>query len=624
MVIMGFPTEQQTKVINHTGKPLVVIAAPGTGKARTIVTRMIKLLKEDPNREVSFITFTRTSRRDTESKVRKDVGKEAFEEATFIFPRVSTLHAYAKSIVHKYAQLINRENNFSIMIWEKGEHLLLASELIGDLNLVIEPSRLLEDITHYRCMNRFPSDSPIPTDKREEVLEYYEKLLRFYNTFDMEGIVQSACKILSGGKADFPQVFLQVDEYQDLNPMDQTLVEFASSTCGSQVVVVGDDAQSIYQLRHANPSGIRALWKSEKWDKVRFVECHRLPVHILRAAQALISGEDYLGAEVNIPPDNGVKICTLQCTKSDIQIDAVATLIKEIIKKKKNSKGAPLSYKNVMILCPNSAFVSKVSSILESKYQIPTKQREKPVIPDDHWRLLLVLRLLHSNDSLALRQWLSIIGIKPKEAMQLRHNAMKLNKSLYDYCSELDSSEIKKIFEHLKNIRENIDDIEEFKRGLLGFPWLLINESLFPEVNITINEATQQPYSLGSIIKFIHEKFGLIDSGKEIAEDIPEDDRVFVTTMYSAKGLEAEFIFIMWLNESLMPVYNRDIQEQLRVLYVGITRAKQDVIFTFHEKYDGAKLVKTQAMSPFLRKIISFLDIKRVYKSNYSSLFVAE
>ena len=67
---MAFPTEQQTKVINHTGKPLVVVAAPGTGKTSTIVARMIKLLKENPNREVSFITFTRTSRRDTDKKVK--------------------------------------------------------------------------------------------------------------------------------------------------------------------------------------------------------------------------------------------------------------------------------------------------------------------------------------------------------------------------------------------------------------------------------------------------------------------------------------------------------------------------------------------------------------------------
>lgn len=621
---MAFPTKEQEKVINHTGMPLVVIAAPGTGKTSTIVARMIKLLKEDPNREVSFITFTRTSRRDTESKVRREVGREAFEEAVFDFPRVSTLHTYAKSIVHIYAQLINRENTFSILISEKGEHLLLASELINDLNLTIDPARLLYDITHFRCMHHFPSDSPIPTDKRKETLEYYEKLLRYYNTFDMEGIVESACNILSGGKANFPQVFLQVDEYQDLNPMDQALVELASSTGGSQVVVVGDDAQSIYQFRHANPSGIKTLWESKKWDKVRFTECHRLSAHILRAAQALISGENYLGAEVDIPPDNGVRICTLQCTKSDIQIDAVATLIKEIIKKKKKNKGEPISYKNIMILCPTLAFVNKVSLTLENKYHIPTKQREKKVFPDDHWRLLLVLRMLHSNDSLALRQWLSIVGIDPKEIERLRREAMRINKSLYSYCSELTSLEIKKIFEHLEKIRENINDLEEFKKGLLNFPSLLINESLFPEVNITINEATQQPYSLWSIIKFIHEKFGLIDSDREIAEDIPENDKVLVTTMYSAKGLEAEFVFIMWLNEGLMPVPNRDIQEQLRVLYVGITRAKQDVIFTFHEKYDGSRLIKLQAMSPFLKKIISFLDIKRIGKSNCSSICVTE
>jgi superfamily I DNA/RNA helicase len=89
---MCFPTEQQAKVINHTGKPLVVIAAPGTGKTRTIVTRMIKLLKEDPNREVSFITFTRTSPKDTESKVRKDVGKEKIFGVRLGILRFGVLH----------------------------------------------------------------------------------------------------------------------------------------------------------------------------------------------------------------------------------------------------------------------------------------------------------------------------------------------------------------------------------------------------------------------------------------------------------------------------------------------------------------------------------------------------
>jgi|GEM_PF-1208774 len=620
---MSFPSEEQARVINHTGKPLVVIAAPGTGKTSTIVARMIKLLKEEANREVSFITFTRSSRRDTESKVKREVGKAAFEEATFEFPRVSTLHTYAKSIVHKYAQIINRDNRFSILICEKNEQYVLLSELCKDLTLEIDPERLFSDIRHYRCMDHFPPDSPIPTDKRLEVLKRYDDLLKFYNTFDMESIVHSACYILSSGSAGFPQVFLQVDEYQDLNPMDQKLVELASSTSGSQVIVVGDDAQSIYGFRHANPSGIRKLWESDLWDKVQFKNCHRLPVHILRAAQALISDENYLGGEVNIPADNGTKICTLQCTKSDIQIDAVAALIKEIKDKKKNGKGAPLGFKDFMILCPTTKFVEKVSSILESKYQISTRQRERPQIPDDHWRLLLIIRLLHSHDSLALHQWLNIIGIAPSEITRFRNEAMGQGVSLYDYCAQSQQQEIKEIFVHLHGIAENINDLEKFKSGLLSFPHLLITESLFPDVNITINEATQQPYSLGSIIQFIYEKFGLIDPDREIAEDIPEEDKVLVTTMYSAKGLEAEFVFIMWLNEGMIPVPNRDIKEQLRVLYVGITRAKQDVILTFHEKFDG-KLIKTQAMSPFLKKIVSFLDIKRISKSNCSSICISD
>jgi len=621
---MAFPSEEQAKVINHTGKPLVVVAAPGTGKTSTIVARMIRLLQEEANREISFITFTRSSRRDTEGKVRREVGKPAFEDASFEFPRVSTLHTYAKSIVHKYAQIINRDNRFSILICEKDEHYLLISELKEDLELEIEVSRLFKDIAHYHCVQSFPTDSPIPTDKRGQVLQRYDELLKFYNTFDMESIVKSACFILSSGSVDFPQVFLQVDEYQDLNPMDQELVERASSVSGSQVVVVGDDAQSIYQFRHANPSGIRKLWEDDQWDKVQFKDCHRLPVHILRAAQALISGENYLGGGVNIPVDNGSKICTLQCTKSDVQIAAVANLIKEIKSKKKSNSGEDLFFKDFMILCPTLAFMGKVSAVLEKQYQIPTKQREKPQIPNDHWRLLLILRLLNSYDSLALHQWLNIIGIGAEEISNMRRAAMAQGTSLYDYCLRLEQCKIKEIFVHLDNIRAHINDLEKFKKGLLEFPHLLITETLFPEVNITINEATQEPYSISSIISFIHEKFGLIDPDREIEEDISEDDKVLVTTMFSAKGLEAEFVFMMWLNEGLMPVPNRDAKEQLRVLYVGITRAKQDIILTFHEKYDGSRLIKREAMSPFLKKISSFLDINRIKKSDCSSLHLAE
>jgi len=76
---MSFSNDEQERVIKHTGEPMVVVADPGTGKTSTLVARMIKLLIEDPNREVSFITFTRSSHRDIDKKVKSEVLKEVFE-----------------------------------------------------------------------------------------------------------------------------------------------------------------------------------------------------------------------------------------------------------------------------------------------------------------------------------------------------------------------------------------------------------------------------------------------------------------------------------------------------------------------------------------------------------------
>lgn len=487
---MSFPSKEQKVVIDHRGRPLIVIAAPGTGKTSTIVQRMINLLIENPNREVSLITFTRTSRRDTDRKIRQVVRKEAFEDAEFEFPRISTLHTYAKSIVHKYAFVIERDSNFSTIIKARNEHELILAELIDDLRLDISVERLDLDITYYQCTNSFLTDCPIPGDKRKEVLEYLNRLFKFYNTLDLEGIVKYACAILEKEQVNFPPVFLQIDEYQDLNPTDQILIDLLSSTSGSEIVVVGDDAQSIYYFRHAHPEGIKESWESEKWEKVCFRDCHRLPPHILRASQALISGECYLGSQVNVPDDNGQRILTLQCTKSDIQIKAVASAIREMLEKNTNRNGEPLTYNDFMILCPTLNFVKAVAASLEKEFSLPTKLKEKVYIPDNHWRLLLVLKMLNSSDSLALRQWLKIIGLQPKEITEIRRNAMEAGESLYNYCASLENPAIKNNFASLGRLNEVVDNIDEFRDALKKFPHLSVEETLFSEVNITINEAT--------------------------------------------------------------------------------------------------------------------------------------
>lgn len=611
---MSFPSEEQQVVIKHKGRPLVVIAAPGTGKTSTIVARMISLLGENPNRDVSFITFTRASRRDTDNKVAQDVGKAALEEAEFNFPRISTLHTYAKSLVHKYAHLIDRDPTFTVLINDKGEYDLVLLEVIEDLNLSVDLGSLREDIVFFRSTGSWAPDCCIPDSARNKVLNHLDVLLRFYNKFDMEGLVPASCEVLSSSVPDLPPVHLQVDEYQDLNPMDQKLITLASSTKGSQIVVVGDDAQSIYSFRHANPNGIRDLWHSDDWDKVQFTNSHRLPSHILRAAQALISEENYLGGKLDVPDYGEKKILTLQCTKSDIQVKAIAHLLKKIKGSVTDRSGKTLSYRNFMILCPTTTFVKKVALALESDYGIATRRKERATISDDHWRLLLVLRMLEFGDSLALHQWLRLQGLSEGQVRGIRRKAMKGGKSLYQYCSRLEKQKVKEVFINLEKLRESLDDLEKFRRTLKNFPNLLVEPSLFPEVGLTIDEATGEPRTVSSVIRFIHEKYGLVDP----EEDAPEDDRVLVTTMYSAKGLEAEFVFVMWLNDIFIPAPGRNVAEERRVLYVAMTRAKQDVVLTFHERYDGHRYLKMQAMSSFLRNISAHLKIRRITSRDLS------
>lgn len=611
---MSFPSKVQQLVIDHYGSPLLVVAAPGTGKTRTIVARMIRLLKENPNREISFITFTRTSRRDTDRRLRAEVGSQALDEATFDFPRISTLHTYAKSIVHKYAGTAGRDPRFSVLIEGRGERDLVLSEAIQDLGLDIDVSILKRRLSHYRNTNAWPKDSLIPVNLLDSIFQRFSLLLKFYNTIDIDGLVPTAGEILSGGHAELPPIFLQVDEYQDLNPADQQLIALAISNKTSQIVAVGDDAQSIYGFRNARLEGIRALWESKDWQHIPFPDSHRLPPHIVRASHALISGRGYLGDQINVPVDNGIRVKTLQCTTSDIQIEITARLISDLLKRRMNSKGEPLTHRDLMVLCPTGNFVSKASNTLEQTYAVPTKQRDKSTIPDDYWRLLLLLRMLQYQDSLALRQWLDIIAIPNDQMQRLRNEALAAGVTLYDRCSKSHMPSVKQLFVHLTGLRASTEDPSLFYDRLLEFPNLLVDNSLFPEIGLIVDKGTGTLPSIASVIRLIHERFGLLDP--EI--DIPDDECVLVTTMHSAKGLEADFVFILWLNSDFMPAPDRDKEEERRVLYVAMTRAKQDVILLFHEKFDGRRRIGESAMSPFLAEIRAHLNLDRVTRSQLS------
>jgi len=574
---------------------------------------MLQLLREDESREVSFITFTRTSRRDTESRLVDAFGDSSTEKRPGILPRASTLHTLAKSLVHRYAAHIGRSADFSMLIDKKGEKALVLEDLSFDLGVNVEINVLSDDLSNFRSTEGWSTNTSLPRDFRSSVIEYYEKLLTFYNTLDMEGVVAEACVVMSAVAEQLPPIFLQVDEYQDLNPVDQKLVRLVASNSLSQVIVVGDDAQSIYGFRYANYIGIRDLWMSDDWEHVSFPDCQRLPSHVLNAALDLISKRDYLGAQVNRKPDNGKRIPVFQCTTSPLQVVALARDIFLEIAATEGSE-LPVTYRDFLVLCPTSKFVENIVTELVENHGIPAHKPVSLPIPDELWQLILVLRILDNNDPLAIRQVLPNLGLNVLEIHDLRKTAISGSLPFYEHCLTAIGSRFIEYHERLEMVRSAGGNAHSFLKALASVPGLPREErlaELFKPFIASTNDPLR-PYRW--LIQNFYKAFGLQDPGEQVGEE----NSVLVATLHSAKGLEARRVYCLWMNSRFMPADGEDVEEQRRLLYVAMTRAKEELKFFFHEVYDPSseRRKKESAMSPFLAEIRSHLEIRRLKAAN--------
>src|SRR5436309_735203 len=182
-----FPDEHQRKVIEHRGRPLVVVAGPGSGKTRTLVERARVILVSDSDLNVAFVTFTRTSRRDTKKKLESVLSTDEETEGQD-FPTVSTLHGFAKSIVHKAPAVVGLDHGFCVLVPDIEQELILG-EVIDDLSLTISSAKLRKAVASHKNTGVAAVPEGVDSPQISAALERYEKLCRFYNAVDIEGLV---------------------------------------------------------------------------------------------------------------------------------------------------------------------------------------------------------------------------------------------------------------------------------------------------------------------------------------------------------------------------------------------------------------------------------------------------
>lgn len=600
----NFPNDKQRLVLNHRGKPLIVVAGPGTGKTTTLVKRMIQILKADPNTPVALITFTRLSRRTSDRDIKKDVAEASEEIPGTDIPRVATVHTFAKSLVHTFISDSGLDPHFHILLDNLGEVDLIVSEVLSDLGLKLEPGPIKEMISAQRDSQELKPVLGLEATKALEVIYHFDQLCTYYNSLDMQSLVLEATKMIQADPRRLTPLYLHVDEYQDLNVADQRFVAALASTPERQVVAVGDDAQSIYGFRHAHHTGIGQLFQDASWDRVQFDESIRMSIPIRRASQALLakSSETYLSRAVLDPSSpTDKKVPLVMFTKSEVELQAVVGRVQYLKDHGVGRKGQPLRWQDFMILSPNSKTVDRfVRCLADHRVPVRIKKKEKLTAADK--KMLLALRLMGHDDSLALRQCLELAGCELAELTLWRYEARKNNQRLFEYLRKI-QSDATDIIRAIDNARTQCEDPDSFLRSIESLPGLSNTPEALSLRGLTKEALGDGPVSIGRVTKELYERLGVLDP----ESDITDEDKVLVTTIHSAKGLEAEVVFLVQMNAGLMPQIDKDLEEQRRLLYVAMTRAKTELTISFLERSvpvgQGWKHLKREAASPFLLDI---------------------
>jgi superfamily I DNA/RNA helicase len=276
-----------------------VLAGPGTGKTFAMMRRIARLIEEGtPPQEILAVTFTRTAAKDLTEQL-LDLGLPGSDKV-----RACTLHSLCFSILAQQAafQITGRKPR-PVLSFEEEALILDLADQFGGRRAV----RKLID-AYEAAWARLQTDEPGgPTDKID--CEFHAALLdwlQYHRSMLIGELVPLTLAFLQQNPAasvirPFPQVL--ADEYQDLNKADQQLVDLLASHGG--FTVVGDDSQSIYGFRHANPEGIRSFHETHN-DTARYTIdlCRRCPPNIVQISNALISHDARRVRPVPLCPDD--------------------------------------------------------------------------------------------------------------------------------------------------------------------------------------------------------------------------------------------------------------------------------------------------------------------------------
>lgn len=618
----------QKEAVEHLSSPLLVVAGAGSGKTGVITQKIAYLIEKAgySARNVFALTFTNKAAREMEARSKKILGSKA-KGLT-----ICTFHSLGLEFLRNEVEFSGFRKSFNIFDTKDCEKLIAELSKSDDGTFI---ENLKAQISNYKNAGIEPEVAIDLADNdnsrlASQIYSEYQRRLRAYNGVDFDDLLLIPCRILSENrevreKWQHKINYLLVDEYQDTNDCQYRLLQYLTGSKAA-FTAVGDDDQSIYAWRGANPQNIELLRDDYPNLKIIKLEqnyrCHQ---KILTAANAVIAQnphivEKKLWSDLSI--GEGIKVMELVSEESEAEEIASDIYQKIMLKNCNPSDFAVLYRSNFQARIFEEALRDKN---LPYKVSGGTSFFEHNEIRD----LIAFLRLINNpaddaaflricnvpkrnigTNSLeklsefAARKGICLLSASESEAMSVALERIT-DKSLKEFAAWIGSCM------HYSWSQSPVKVLEKVIEDIEYFYYL---EELYPNAK-RLKRRKERVEHLKAWIASLEERFPELDKLMQhfMLLDILEHqdkntDSIQLMSLHAAKGLEFKNVYIAGVEEDLLPHANSlieggTVEEERRLFYVGMTRAKENLTITYAKKRKRRGKAEATRRSRFLDEL---------------------
>lgn len=631
---------EQMQAIEDVNGPVIVFAGAGSGKTRTLTYRVAYMITHFNISPFNILAITFTNKATNEMRERLN----RFLDIDAKHITISTFHALCASILRKEITYLGYKRDFTIV--DEEDQLKVICEVIKDLRVDKTKAKAYQKkINCDKCFMTEPYDDKDPDLHR--VYVEYEKRMFEQNLLDFEDLLIKVYELFSKSKEILSKYenkykYILVDEFQDTNIVQYKILKLLART-NRNLFVVGDDDQSIYSFRGTNYENI-SLFKEDFPEHRLYTLCHnyRSTSQIIEVANRLIShnkNREPKQMVTDIKGDTDDVIVFTANNERD-EVDFITSKIEAL-------KSPEDKYSDFAILYRSSVLLRNVELGL-IRNNIPYKvfggisYLKRKEIKD----VIAYLKLMLNPDD--VNSFKRIINVPSRglgevtvqTILKIRHNnkcsvleALKLSKSVltkkrYDivedfyniitsYSQKLEEENLLTLFEKLileigyeGYLRETYDEKDADER--------MANINEFKSILYTI-EASASKETKKDLIRDAFDDAVLSDSFLQKQDESWEG--VTVSTIHSVKGLEFKYVFIIGLENSIFPNKNRllgnqDLEEERRICYVAITRAKNKIFLTHCRERLLYGTYFHNPPSDFIKEAIGLVDDTPIIRYN--------